>query len=50
MTFDATETRNHEKSMRFDIPMVQPHIIDDDNDSALSAEMSHNSKIPINSY
>lgn len=49
MTFDGTDTRNHEKSMRYDVSMVQPHIIDDD-DSAISAEVSHNSKIPINSY
>lgn len=36
MTFDGTDTRNHEKSMRYDVSMVQPHIIDDD-DSAISA-------------
>lgn len=46
MTFDGD---NHEKSMKFDIQMVQPHILDDD-DSITSVQASNTSKKPINHY
>lgn len=50
MTFDCTDTRNHpEKSVKYNSPEVQPHIIDDDNNSAISeAVVSHTSKKPFN--
>ncbi|GAN09471.1 conserved hypothetical protein [Mucor ambiguus] len=47
MTFDGD---NHEKSMKFDIQMVQPHILDDDDDSITSVQASSTSKKPINHY
>jgi hypothetical protein len=52
MTFDGdnNDARNHEKSMNYNIQMVQPHLIDDDSDSTVSAEVSHTSKKPINGY
>lgn len=52
MTFDGDNdaARNHEKSMNYNIQMVQPHIVDDDSDSTVSGEVSHTSKKPINGY
>ncbi|KAK4514341.1 uncharacterized protein ATC70_001934 [Mucor velutinosus] len=47
MTFDGD---NHEKSMKFDIQMVQPHIVDDDDDSITSVQASNTSKKPISHY
>jgi hypothetical protein len=40
MTFDG---ENHEKSFKFDIQMVQPHIMDDDDDSIHTTEQYHKS-------
>ncbi|CAO3665283.1 hypothetical protein G6F70_003015 [Rhizopus microsporus] len=49
MTFDADEAKHHEKSMKFDGPMIQPHI-DDDGTSTKSAEISYKSEKPISNY
>ncbi|KAF7732781.1 hypothetical protein EC973_000055 [Apophysomyces ossiformis] len=49
MTFDAGEP-GHEKSMKYDIPMVHPNNHDDDSDSGRSAEVSHTSGKPLHGY
>ncbi|KAI9475573.1 MAG: hypothetical protein EXX96DRAFT_573842 [Benjaminiella poitrasii] len=47
MTFDG-DNHNPEKSMKFDMPVVQPHILEEDDDISInSAEMSQTSKKPI---
>lgn len=53
MTFDGGIVDRHEKydNNNHNTSMVQPHIIEDDNDSAISeAVVSHTSKKPFNGY
>ncbi|KAI8646690.1 hypothetical protein BD408DRAFT_409586 [Parasitella parasitica] len=46
MTFDGAP--NHEKATRYDIQMVEPDIVDDEDDSIISAKDSQSSENPIN--
>ncbi|CEP12597.1 hypothetical protein [Parasitella parasitica] len=48
MTFDAVH--NHEKASRYDIQMVEPDIVDDEDDSIISAKDSQTSGNPINQH
>ncbi|KAI8884290.1 hypothetical protein K501DRAFT_312981 [Backusella circina FSU 941] len=50
MTFDANEPPNHEKSFKYDIPVVDHTILDDDTDSTKSADESHISGKPISHF
>ncbi|KAI8970333.1 hypothetical protein BDF20DRAFT_916150 [Mycotypha africana] len=48
MTFDIDNKQS--KPVKFDAPMVEPYMMDDDSSSTVSAEVSHTSKKPINNY
>ena len=51
MTFDAdVHAANHERSMKYDLPIVHPSRKEDDTDSAGSADISVASKQPFNKY
>ncbi|KAG1454142.1 hypothetical protein G6F56_007395 [Rhizopus delemar] len=48
MTFDGDDIRHNEKQMRFDGPMIQTHIIEEN--STESIELSYKSDKPISNY
>ncbi|KAG0743853.1 hypothetical protein G6F57_002395 [Rhizopus arrhizus] len=51
MTFDGDDIRHHEKSMKFDGPMIQPHILEEDDSLSMkSADLSYQSEKPISKY